>query len=244
MDELSARVTREAFDAVLFDMDGVLTATAGLHAKSWKETFDAYLKSRPEPFVPFDLAADYRAYVDGKLRQDGVASFLGSRGIVLPMGEPSAALDEASVWGVANRKNRVLQQRLREFGVDVYEDTIRWAKRLRAAGFRIAVVSASRNCAAMLQAAGIEALFDARVDGVVAAELKLPGKPAPDTYLEAARRVGAPPGRAVVVEDAVSGVAAGAAGAFGLVVGVDRGGHAEALRRHGADIVVSAFSAD
>lgn len=236
------RVVRDRFDAVLFDLDGVLTATARLHAACWKRMFDEYLALRAatsgEPFQPFEIATDYKRYVDGKLRYDGVRSFLGSRRIELPWGDPDNPPDRETVCGLGNRKNELIGELLDTEGVDVYEESIAWARRLRRKGFATAVVSASKNCERVLQAAGIEDLFDFRVDGVVAAELELAGKPAPDTFLEGARRLGVEPERAVVVEDAVSGVQAGRAGGFGLVIGVDRTGDHEALLAGGADLVV------
>ena len=232
--------------ACLFDLDGVLTQTAKVHAAAWKEMFDAFLLERSartgEPFVPFEIATDYALYVDGKLRPDGVRSFLASRGIVLPEGaldDPPTAL---TVHGLGTRKNNLVQTIIRRDGVDVYEGSVRFVTAVRDAGLRTAVVSASRNCREVLIAAGIEHLFEVRIDGVVAGEAGLPGKPAPDTFLAAAAALGVEPGRCAVFEDAVAGVAAGRAGAFGWVIGVDRIGHADALRGNGADIVVSDLS--
>lgn len=235
-------VTRDRFDAVLFDLDGVLTATASLHSTCWKKMFDEYLAKRAaeasEPFRPFQISTDYKHYVDGKLRYEGVRSFLRSRGIDLPDGDPDDPPDRETVCGLGNRKNELIGELLDTDGVDVFEESIAWLRQLRRRGFSTAVVSASKNCERVLGAAGIEDLFDTRVDGVVAARLGLPGKPAPDTFLEGARRLGVQPERAVVVEDAVSGVQAGRAGGFGLVIGVDRTGDPEALRAGGADLVV------
>lgn len=232
----------ERFAAVLFDMDGVLTATASLHQAAWKEMFDAYLRQialdRGTSFEPFE-PNDYKRYVDGKLRYDGVAAFLGSRNIELPWGDPGDDPSRETVCGLGNRKNAMIQELLRTRGADVFDSSISLVRRLRAGGVKTAVVSASKNCVAILEAAGISELFDTRVDGNVAAELNLAGKPAPDTFLEAARRLDVPPNQAVVVEDAISGVQAGRAGNFGLVVGVDRAGDPEALRAGGADIVVT-----
>jgi len=231
------------YAAVLFDMDGVLTQTAKIHAKCWKRMFDAYLQARSETFRevfrPFDIDTDYVSYVDGMLRDDGVRRFLASRGITLPEGQPDAPADEASVWGLANRKNQHLESVLQEEGVDVYEGSVRFVRALRSKGIKTAVVSASRNCGVMLQAAGIADLFDVRVDGEVAARLKLAGKPAPDTFLAAARLLDVQPSKAVVVEDALAGVAAGRAGKFGLVIGVDRTGNRDGLLANGADVVVT-----
>jgi beta-phosphoglucomutase family hydrolase len=236
------RVIRDRFDAVLFDLDGVLTATARLHSACWKRMFDEYLSKRAEqagePLQPFEIATDYKRYVDGKLRYDGVQSFLESRGIDLPLGDPDDPPDRETVCGLGNRKNELIGELLDTEGVDVYEQSITWVRQLRREGFALAVVSASKNCERVLRAAAIDDLFDFRVDGVVAAELGLAGKPAPDTFLEGARRLDVDPERAVVVEDAVSGVQAGRAGGFGLVIGVDRTGDPEALRAGGADFVV------
>lgn len=235
-------VTPERFDAVLFDLDGVLTATAKVHAVAWKKTFDAYLRKHTErtgeEFVPFDIAEDYKHYVDGKLRNDGVDSFLRSRSIDLPWGDPSDPRDAETVCGIGNFKNDMVVEAIETAGVEVFEGSVRMVKHLLEAGIRTAVVSASRNCEAALKAAGIADLFEVRVDGVVAGELGLPGKPAPDTFLKAAELLGVEPERAVVVEDAVSGVKAGRAGGFGLVIGVDRKGDPGALSDNGAHIVV------
>ncbi len=228
--------------ALLFDLDGVLTRTATLHAASWKRLFDEYLAARSkrtgEPFVPFDLVGDYRKYVDGKPRYDGVQSFLASRGISIPRGAPPDPPDAETICGLGNRKDGYFDQALHERGVETFPEAVALVRDAKARGLKIAVVSSSKNCAAILETAGILHLFDARVDGVEAERLRLPGKPAPDTFLEAARRLHVPPNRAVVFEDAISGVEAGKRGGF-QVVGVDESGHAESLRSHGADIVVS-----
>jgi beta-phosphoglucomutase family hydrolase len=232
--------------ACLFDLDGVLTETAKVHAAAWKEMFDAFLRERSrqtgEPFRPFKIATDYVEYVDGRLRQDGVRAFLASRGIVLPEGTLDDPAGAPTVHGLGTRKNELFLDVLRRQGVEVYEGSTRFVTAARAAGLRRAVVSASRNCQEILAVAGLEQLFEVRVDGVVAAEQRLPGKPAPDTFLAAANMLGAEPEQCAVFEDAISGVEAGRAGAFGLVVGVDRVGQAEALRRGGADIVVTDLS--
>jgi beta-phosphoglucomutase family hydrolase len=232
----------EAIRACLFDLDGVLTPTARVHAAAWKQTFDAYLRERAartgEPVVPFDEACDYELYVDGKPRADGVRSFLASRGIHLPEGDPDDPAEAETVNGLGNRKNELVLRLLREQGVQPYEGSVRYLRAVRQAGLRTAVVSSSANCRDVLVAAGIEQLFDARIDGVVARERHLKGKPAPDTFLAAARAVDAPAPEAAVFEDALAGVEAGRAGGFGCVVGVDRVGQAEALRQHGADVVV------
>ncbi len=230
------------WDAVLFDLDGVITQTAKLHAAAWKEMFDAYLRERAarsgEEFREFDIATDYKRYIDGKLRQDGVRSFLASRGIELPEGSPDDPPNRETVHGLGNRKNELVLELIRTRGVDLYDSSVEWARWLRDNGVKTAVVSASRNCRAVLEKTGIADLFDVVVDGEVAHELGLAGKPAPDTFLEAARRLGVSPERSIVVEDAVSGVEAGRRGRFGLVIGVDRKGDPEALRAAGADIVV------
>lgn len=227
---------------MIFDLDGVLTDTASVHAAAWKRLFDEYLEERSrrsgEPFVPFDADADYRRYVDGKPRYDGVRSFLESRGIALPEGDPKDAPDRETVCGLGNRKNALFLEHLHEHGVDPFPSSVDLVRDLRAHGVDTAIISASRNCAEVLAAAGLEDLFEVRVDGVVAAELGLPGKPDPAVFLEAARRLGVEPPRAAVVEDALAGVEAGRRGGFGLVVGVDRAGHAEELRSRGADLVV------
>jgi beta-phosphoglucomutase family hydrolase len=232
----------EHFDAVLFDLDGVLTDTARVHAEAWKRMFDGFLRSWAQghdlPFREFAYEADYLPYVDGKPRYDGVRSFLASRGIVLPEGGPEDPPEAVTVHGLGNRKNVLVHELLAE-GVEPYAGSVALVHQLHGDGIRTAVVSSSANCAAVLDAAGIADLFEARVDGVVARELGLPGKPAPDTYLEAARRLDAPAPRAVVVEDAISGVQSGRNGGFGLVIGVDREGNPEALREHGADLVVA-----
>lgn len=230
------------YDGVLFDLDGVITATARLHAFAWKRTFDEYLRNRSEhtgePYIPFDISDDYKNYVDGKLRYDGVDSFLRSRGIELLWGDPADSSGTETVCGIGNRKNDMVTEAIESEGVDVFEGTVALVRELLKAGIRTGVVSASRNCQAVLHKAGIEDLFDVRVDGVVAAEMGLAGKPAPDTFLKAAELLDIEPSRAVVVEDAVSGVQAGRDGGFGLVIGVDRKKDPDALRRNGADIVV------
>jgi beta-phosphoglucomutase family hydrolase len=231
------------YDAVLFDLDGVLTRTASVHALAWKKLFDSFLEQRAtqtgEPFVPFDIDVDYRRYVDGKPRYAGVAAFLDSRRIELPMGGSEDGPDVQSVIALGNLKDRYFLQHLKQHGVDSYETSISLVRKIRALDIKTAVVSSSDNCAEVLEAAGIEKLFDARVDGTDISRLKLKGKPAPDAFLEAARRVGTEPSRAVVVEDANVGVEAGRAGGFGCVIGVDRSGQAKPLRDAGADVVVT-----
>jgi len=229
--------------ACLFDLDGVLTQTARVHAAAWQEMFDAFLRERAartrEPFVPFDPVADYTAYVDGKPRYDGVRSFLAARGIRLPEGSPSDPPSAETVHGLGNRKNELVLALLKRDGVQVFEGSVRYVRAARDAGLHRAVVSASANCRDVLEAAGIEDLFEVRIDGIVAEQKHLEGKPAPDTFLAAAEAVGAQPAESAVFEDALAGVEAGRAGRFGFVVGVDRAGQREALREHGADVVVS-----
>jgi HAD superfamily hydrolase (TIGR01509 family) len=213
-----------------------------VHDAAWKEMFDSFLRERAEstgqPFVPFDPVKDYDEYVDGKPRADGTRSFLESRGIELPEGSPDDPPDAQTVNGLGNRKNVILLKLIKENGVEAYEGSVRYVRAARDAGLRRAVVSSSANCRDVLVAAGIEDLFEARIDGVVAAREHLRGKPAPDTFLAGARALGLEPQAAAVFEDALAGVAAGRAGGFGYVVGVDRAGQAEALKTHGADIVV------
>ncbi|MFD7436321.1 beta-phosphoglucomutase family hydrolase [Streptomyces sp. NPDC059861] len=225
--------------ACLFDLDGVVTKTAVVHAAAWKETFDALLREREGGgFRPFDAVADYGEYVDGLPRADGVRTFLASRGIELPEGTPDDPPDAPTVHGVGNRKNDLLLEKIRTGGVEVYDSTLRYIEAARAQGLRTAIVSSSANCRDVLRAIGAEDLFDVRVDGVVAAERELPGKPHPDTFLAAARDLGVEARQAAVFEDALAGMDAGRAGSFGYVVGLDRAGQAEALYAHGADRVV------
>ncbi len=228
--------------ACLFDLDGVITQTAVVHAGAWKEMFDSYLRERSEAtgeaFVPFDIETDYVQYVDGKQRADGTRSFLQSRGIDLPEGGPDDDPSAATVNGLGNRKNDIVHRRIREDGVQVYEGSVRYLHAVRAAGLRTSVVSSSANTQEVLRVTGLADLFDGRVDGAVARERGLPGKPAPDMFLAGAAELGVTATEAVVFEDALSGVEAGHAGGFALVIGVDRVGQAEALREHGADIVV------
>jgi beta-phosphoglucomutase family hydrolase len=232
----------DAVRACLFDLDGVITQTATVHAKAWKEMFDEFLRRRAEqtgePFVPFDVHDDYDRYVDGLPRADGVRTFLRSRGIELPEGDPDDPPDADTVNGLGNRKNEIVQRRIREDGVEVYPGSVRYLHAVRDGGIRTAVVSSSANTQEVLKVTGLAGLFDARVDGVVARERHLPGKPKPDTFLAGAAELGVEPAQAAVFEDALAGVQAGHAGRFGLVVGVDRVGQAEALREHGADVVV------
>jgi beta-phosphoglucomutase family hydrolase len=232
----------DGVNACLFDLDGVLTQTAKVHAAAWKSMFDEFLKGwsrdHGEQFVPFDEVEDYDDYVDGKPRYDGVRSFLQSRGIELPQGTPDDPPAAETVVGLGNRKNELVLKLIHEHGVQPYEGSVRYVHAVIDAGLKHAVVSSSTNTKDVLRAAGIADLFDHVVDGVVADRERLNGKPAPDTYLEGARELGVEPGAAAVFEDALAGVEAGRAGRFGFVVGVDRVGQADALKAHGADVVV------
>ncbi len=232
----------DAVTACLFDLDGVLTQTAKVHAAAWKQTFDGYLRERAAregtEFVPFDAAADYDEYVDGKPRYDGVASFLASRGIELAQGTPDDPPEAETIDGVGNRKNVIVLKLIHDDGVQAYPGSVDYVKAARDAGLRRVVVSSSTNCRDVLTAAGIIDLFEEIIDGHVAEQEGLKGKPAPDTFWAGARSVGVPPSAAAVFEDALAGVAAGHAGDFGIVVGVDRVGQADALAAHGADVVV------
>ncbi|AVT31346.1 hypothetical protein C6361_19750 [Plantactinospora sp. BC1] len=232
--------------ACLFDLDGVLTQTARVHNAAWAETFDDFLRRRAaatgEPFRPYDPGDDYNRYVDGRPRADGVRTFLASRNITLPEGDPDDPPTLDTVNGVGNRKNVILLQRIHADGVLPYQGSVDYLHAAQAAGLRRAVVSASANAADVVAAAGLEPLIEARVDGVVARRRGLRGKPHPDTFLAGAELLGVRPDQAVVFEDALAGVAAGRAGNFGYVVGVDRVGQADALRAHGADIVVRDLS--
>jgi beta-phosphoglucomutase family hydrolase len=232
----------DGVSACLFDLDGVLTQTAKVHAAAWKQMFDDYLRRRAgrtgEAFVPFDPVEDYDQYVDGRPRYDGVRSFLASRGIELPEGQPDDPPGAETVHGLGNRKNEIVLELIREHGVEPYEGSVRYVQAARDAGLRRAVVSSSTNCRDVLKAAGIQDLFEKIVDGVVAERDQLRGKPAPDTFLAGARALGVEPARAAVFEDALAGVEAGRAGRFAFVVGVNRVGQADALRAHGADVVV------
>jgi len=227
----------------LFDLDGVLTKTATVHAAAWTEMFDEFLRKRAtqtgEPFVPFDSVKDYEQYVDGKPRIDGTRSFLASRSIDLPDGREDDPPAAQTIYGLSNRKNQILLRLLATQGVDVYEGSVRYVRAVRDDGMPRAVVSSSANCREVLEAAHIEDLFEVRIDGIVTKRDHLRGKPAPDTYLAAARALGLEAAEAAVFEDALAGVESGRAGGFGYVVGVDRLGQADALREHGADVVVT-----
>jgi beta-phosphoglucomutase family hydrolase len=228
--------------ACLFDLDGVLTPTAVVHKAAWEEAFNTYLRERAaragEQFVPFDPDTDYYRYVDGRARQDGVRSFLASRGITLPEGRPDDPGSAETIHGIGNGKNEMLLTQLREHGVTPYHGSVEYLRAAEKAGLRRAVVSASANCREVVEAAGLASHLEVRVDGVVARREHLPGKPKPDTFLAAAARLGVTPEQAAVFEDALAGVEAGRAGGFGYVVGVDRVNQTDELYAHGADIVV------
>ena len=232
----------DKIDALLFDLDGVLTQTAKVHAEAWKQTFDEFLHRRAhengDEFVAFDKVSDYDEYVDGKPREDGVRSFLQSRGIELPEGDPDDPPDAQTIQGVGNNKNQRVLKLIHDHGVDAYEGSVRYVREAQREGLKRAVVSSSTNCHDVLVAAKLDDLFDTVIDGVVAHRDHLQGKPAPDTFLAGARALGVEPAHAAVFEDALAGVAAGRAGSFGYVVGVDRVGQRDALQAHGADVVV------
>jgi beta-phosphoglucomutase family hydrolase len=229
--------------ACLFDLDGVLTDTASVHAAAWKQMFDDYLRRRSErdgtPFRPFDVKIDYGPYVDGKPRLAGTDSFLRSRGIELPAGGPGDAPDAETLHALSTVKNDLVQEKIRTVGVEVYPGSVRYLKAVKDAGLTTAVVSSSANAEQVLEVAGLTQYIDHRVDGVSAKQRGLPGKPAPDTFVAAAADLGVGLDAAVVFEDALAGVEAGRAGGFGFVVGVDRLGHADKLREHGASVVVA-----
>lgn len=236
----------ERFDAVVFDMDGVITDTARVHFAAWRRLFDEFLaEAAPESTDRREFTHDdYLRHVDGRSRLDGIEAFLGSRGITLPSGTPDDEPGNGTVWALANRKNEHFLRTLSDEGVLAFESTLEVARSLISAGVRTAVVTASRNRAQVLKAAGADDLFDEHVDGIDAAELGLPGKPDPALFLEAARRLGVDPDRAVVIEDALAGVEAGRRGGFGLVIGVDRAGeHEAAFLAGGADVVVADLDA-
>ncbi len=236
------RVNRDQYDAVLFDLDGVITNTANLHATCWKQMFDEYLQKRAmqrgEAFLPFDLSTDYRLYVDGKPRFDGVRDFLSSRGIQLLEGNLDDPASVETVHGLGNRKNNLVNRAIAQVGVETYAGSVQFIHQLRRDGFKTAVVTSSQNCDTVLRAAKLGDFFEVRVDGNTIQAQRLAGKPAPDTFLMAAKLLGVEPIRAVVIEDAISGVEAGSNGKFGLVIGVARKGNAEELKHHGAQLVV------
>jgi len=236
-------INHERYDAVLFDMDGVVTDTVGIHAACWKTMFDDYLQDRSKetgtPFRPFELTTDYKSSVDGKPRYDGVRDFLKSRNIVLPEGDPTDPPTAATVCGLGNRKNQLVNDVIASSGVALYPGSIAFIKHVREMEIKTAIVTSNQNCDAILRAAKIEDLFDARVDGDVLVEAGLKGKPAPDSFLKAAELLGVLPERTAVVEDALSGILAGVQGSFGFVIGVVRDGDAEQLKAYGADLVVN-----
>lgn len=239
-------ISREDFDAVIFDLDGVVTDTASVHADAWKKMFDEFLSQyaacNNKPFQPFDIDADYRLYVDGKPRFDGVRSFLRSRGVNLPEGQPDDLPGTESIHGLGKLKNEYLLKHIGDHGAEVYDSTIDFIHSLKKQGCKTAIISSSRNCAMILDSTNLSSLFDVRVDGLDSEVLGIKGKPAPDIFLEAARQLKAKPERAVVIEDAISGVQAGKAGKFRLVVGVARTGDKESLLENGADVVVEDLS--
>ena len=236
-------ISRDRFDAVLFDLDGVITDTAKMHAACWKRMFDEYLQKRSTTiggvFHPFDIATDYTLYVDGKTRFDGVRDFLRARGIQLPEGTPDDPSEQETIWGLGNRKNELVNEVIVSTGIVPYPGTVALVHHLLRQSIRTAVVTSSQNCDAVLRESGLNDLFEVRVDGNVIHEQGLAGKPEPDAFLMAARLLGVNPKRAVVVEDAISGVKAGRNGNFGLVIGVARKGNVEELKQHGADVVVN-----
>lgn len=233
----------ENVTACLFDLDGVLTDTASVHTKAWTAMFDDYLRARAArtgaAFIPFDPGADYRTYIDGKRRDDGVRSFLRSRDIELPDGAADDGPDAETVQGLGNRKNAMFQQTLHTVGVTVFDGSRRYLEAVSTAGLAVAVVSSSSNTREVLELTGLDRFVDARVDGLTLRAENIPGKPAPDSFLRGAELLGVPPDDAAVFEDAIAGVEAGRAGRFGIVIGVDRVGQADALRDHGADVVVT-----
>jgi beta-phosphoglucomutase family hydrolase len=242
MQKHQVRFNSANYQAVIFDLDGVVTQTARLHAHCWKQVFDQFLQQRQtqtgERLPAFDLKKDYQEYVDGKPRYDGVQSFLQSRDIKLPFGDPDDPPDSDTVCGLGNRKTELFEEALHREGAEVYQGTVAWIGQLRSQGLKTAVVSASKHCQMILQTTSLTRLFDARVDGSTAEALHLRGKPEPDTYLKAAQLLQVEPRQAVVVEDALAGVQAGHRGGFGLVIGVDRKGDAQELMENGADFVV------
>lgn len=238
-------ISKDTYDAAIFDLDGVITRTARVHSAAWKELFDDYLARRKqtsgEEVAPFEEAVDYPRYVDGKPRYQGIKSFLDSRGIEIPWGSDDDSSDRETICGLGNRKNEIFHRLLHERGIEVYQAAAHLVENLKGSGFKVAVVSSSKNCKAVLDSVGLGDLFAVRVDGLSLDKLNLKGKPDPDMFLEAARRLGADPDRTLVFEDALSGVQAGRAGGFGCVVGVDRKGHADDLKEAGADVVIEDF---
>ncbi|MFO7962643.1 MAG: beta-phosphoglucomutase family hydrolase [Desulfobacterales bacterium] len=239
------KISSTEYDAFIFDLDGVVTDTAGIHASAWKKTFDDYLQQRSteaKPFEPFDIRTDYTRYVDGMPRYDGVKNFLASRGITLPYGSPDDPPDRETICGIGNKKNFMFQQFLNKDDIKVYDSTIELIQLLRKHNVHTAIISSSKNCTTILELVGILHLFDVKIDGVESSKLGLKGKPEPDIFEAAAQRLSVEPARAVVVEDAISGVMAGRKGKFGLVIGVDRAHQADKLMEFGADVVVPDLS--
>jgi len=238
----SKLINRDQYDSVLFDMDGVITDTASLHAACWKQLFDEFLERRAklqsEEFCPFDIVTDYRLHVDGKPRFEGVRDFLKSRGIELPEGNAEDPVDVETVCGLGNRKNELVNHAIATKGVQAYNGSVQFIHLLHRNGYKLAVVTSSQNCASILKAVKLDKFFEVRVDGNTIHAQRLKGKPAPDTFLLAARLLGTEPIRTVVIEDAISGIQAGSAGKFGLVIGIARSGDADVLKRHGAHLVV------
>ncbi|MER2998208.1 trehalose-phosphatase [Pontibacter populi] len=247
-DNLDTALRQKHIKALILDMDGVVTQTARLHAQAWKRMFDAYLQQRGKrenkTYYPLTIATDYRKYIDGIPRYDGVRNFLASRTIVLPEGEPTDEPGKETIAGLGNLKNIYFKELLTTIGAEAYPDTIAWLTQQRAKGMRTAIISASKNSKTILASAGVKGLFDAVVDGIVAVELGLKGKPAPDIFMEAARQLDVQPDEAAVFEDALAGVEAGRAGNFALIVGVDRTNDGNALKQHGADLVIRNFPTD
>ncbi|SIT81563.1 HAD family hydrolase [Pontibacter indicus] len=247
MHSLQQNLQDKHIKALIFDLDGVVTQTARVHAQAWKRMFDAYLQKRGEAegkhYEPLDIETDYREHIDGIPRYDGVRNFLESRGIRLPEGTPEDEAGHETVAGLGNLKNMYFQELVKQEGVDVYEDTIAWLKQQKQKGLRTAIISASKNCVDVLHSAGIAHLFEEHVDGLQSGQLGLKGKPAPDIFLEAARRLGIAPQEIAIFEDARKGVQAGKAGGFGLVVGIDRTHDEAALKAGGADLVIQQFPA-
>ena len=244
----STPVPPREFDAAIFDMDGVVTRTAAVHSRAWKEMFDAYLQSRATrglgPFREFTHEGDYLHYVDGRPRYEGVATFLKSRGIELPLGSPDDAPGAETVCGLGNRKNTLFNEIIERDGAGLYESTVALIGMLRAQGFKVGLATSSKNSALILNKSGVTHLFGSVVDGIVSAVLGLQGKPAPDIFQAASARLGVHPEHAIVIEDAVSGVQAGANGGFALVIGVARENNHAELWRAGADLVVSYWTKD
>jgi len=234
-------ISPDQYDAVILDLDGVITRTAAVHARAWKEMFDEYLESREESYEPLDIRSDYRKYIDGKPRYDGVQSFLESRGISLPYGSPEDSPDTETVCGLGNRKNELFREIIHRDGVEVFEDTVVFLHTARDNHMKTGVISSSKNCREILETADLLQLFDTRIDGVVSKERGIPGKPEPDVFLEAARELDTTPSRAIVFEDAIAGVQAGKDGEFGLVIGVAREGGEDRLLNNGADLTIRKF---